>query len=81
MRVANLVKIRYKGEILTVNQWLKRGYKPKDGEIPERMWSNQMCCCSGNSRKYTYDYYYDYQVEKINEHKEKRETGIEPVPK
>lgn len=66
MRVANLVKSRYKGELLTVNQWLKKGFKPKEGELPERMWANQNCCGSGNPKKYSYDYYYDYQVEKIN---------------
>lgn len=65
MRVANLVKSRYEGELLTVNQWLKKGYKPKEGEKPERMWANQNCCGSGNSIKFSYDYYYDYQVEKV----------------
>ena len=65
MRVANLVKSNYKGELLTVNQWKQKGFVPKDGELPERMWSNQNSCGSGNPKKFSYDYYYDYQVEKI----------------
>ena len=64
MRVANLVKQRYKGELLTVNQWKKKGFVPKKGEVPERMWANQQSCGSGNPKKFSYDYYYDYQVEK-----------------
>lgn len=66
MRVATNVKRDYKGEVLTIKQCEKRGYKPKENEKPERMWSNQTSCGSGNSKKFSYEYYYDYQVEKIN---------------
>lgn len=65
MRVAKIVKQKYKGELLTVNQWKMKGYQPKEGEVPERMWGNQSSCGSGNPKKFTYDYYYDYQVEKV----------------
>ncbi len=69
MKVAKLVKDRYKGEVLTVKQWEKKGFKPKEGEKPERMWANQQSCGSGNSKKFSYDYYYDYQVEPIVQEK------------
>ena len=72
MRVATYAKNEYKGELLTVNQWKKKGYKPKAGEKPERMWGNQQSCGSGNSKKYSYDYYYDYQVEPITESEKAR---------
>lgn len=65
MRVATIVKQKYKGELLTVNQWKRKGYQPKEGEAPERMWGNQYSCGSGKPKKFTYDYYYDYQVEKV----------------
>ena len=70
MRVAAVEKKKYSGELLTVNQWKKKGYKPKDGEEPKRMWGNQQSCGSGNPKKFTYDYYYDYQVERIREQQE-----------
>ena len=67
MRVATLAKQAYKGELLTVKQWEKKGFKPKEGEKPERMCGNQNSCGSGNSKRFSYDYYYDYQVEPITE--------------
>lgn len=70
MRVATLAKQNYTGELLTVNQWEKKGYKPKKSEEPERMWGNQQSCGSGNPGRYSYDYYYDYQVEKVDGGKE-----------
>ena len=65
MKVAAYAKQKYKGELLTINQWEKKGYRPKPNEKPERMWGNQQSCGSGNSARFSYDYYYDYQVEKI----------------
>lgn len=66
MRVATNVKRDYKGEVLTIKQWEKKGYKPKENEKPERMWSNQASCGSGNPKKFSFEYYFDYQVEKVN---------------
>lgn len=34
--------------------------KTKEGEQPERMWSNQVSCGSGNPKKFSFDYYFDY---------------------
>lgn len=66
MRVATYVKRDYEGEVLTIKQWEKKGYKPKEGEQPERMWSNHASCGSGKPKKFSFDYYFDYQVEKVN---------------
>lgn len=73
MKVATNEKRKYKGELLTINQWKKKGYKPKENEVPERMWSNQQSCGSGNAARYSFDYYYDYQVEKIDNQSSKQQ--------
>lgn len=41
MKVATRAKEEYAGELLTVKQWEKKGFKPKEGEEPETMWANQ----------------------------------------
>lgn len=64
-KVATYEKQQYKGELLTYNQWIRKGYKPKDGVNPHEMWSNQNVCSSGNPNRYVFDYYYDYEVELI----------------
>lgn len=64
MRVAKKVKENYSGELLTDKQWKKRGYQPKKGELPEQMWANQECCGSGKPEKFSYPYFFDYQMEK-----------------
>lgn len=72
MRVATYAKAAYTGDLLTEKQWKKKGYKPKEGQQPERMWGNKESCASGNPKRYSYDYYYDYQVEPITGNKEAR---------
>lgn len=67
MKVATIAKSKYKGDLLTVNQWKKKGFQPKEGEQPLTMWANQNCCGSSTPGRHIFDYYYDYQVEKIVE--------------
>ena len=67
MRVAVNAKRDYKGELLTIRQWEKKGYKPKPGEKPEQMWANQNCCGSSTPGRHIFDYYYDYLVEKVEQ--------------
>lgn len=64
MRVASDAKSKYKGELMTIRQWMKKGYAPKDGEKPHKMWPNRRSYRYGNPNN-VYDYYYDFQMKKV----------------
>lgn len=61
MKVATNERNIYGKTLFLEKQWRKMGYEPKKGEKPERMWAN-----ANVNPKQISEYYYDYQVQKIN---------------